>query len=87
LKEMGENYANTMNLDKGTHFGKLNTERHERDLKLAMELKQQMENEMEALTNNKDKNNAAFMAMTDLQTMISEAQRYRDEIESYHVKL
>lgn len=43
---MDENYSFKMTIDKGENFGKLGSDRYDRDLKLIEELKKQKEDEL-----------------------------------------
>ena len=84
---MEENYAYKMALDKGEAFGNLNTNRHERDLKLIEDLRDEKQNEKTKLIESRKKTDQEYMAMGELQGLINEAKNYEDEIEEMHVRL
>jgi hypothetical protein len=86
MKEMDENYRFKMQLDKGAAFGALYLHRHDRDTKLITDLRKKKQDEKQKLIDNREKTQTEYMAMTELQALITEANKYKDEIEDMHTK-
>ena len=86
-KEMQENYSNTMHLDKNDKFGKLKSDRFELDKKLTTEHEEQKTAEKTKVDDNRNQAEMAFKNMSDLQSLIKEANDYKSDIEDMHVKL
>lgn len=76
-----------MTLDKGKVIEETNQGRYERDLKLITEYKQKKLDELAKIKANRGDADAKFMGMGDLQALINEANKYKDEIEDMHVEL
>jgi len=76
-----------MALEKGEKIGALNNERHERDHKLLKQFEEAKIQEMQNIKDSRAKIEGEFKSMGDLQELIKEAERYRDEIEDAHVRL
>ena len=76
-----------MTIEKGDKFGALGNDRHELDKKLSKQFEEAKKQEIESITDNRSKLEGDFKSMNDLQELISEAVRYKDEIEDMHVKL
>lgn len=87
MREKGENYENTMKLEKGEKFGKLGEDRHVRDLKHITDLRNKISDTLNTTKTERTKVETEYQAMGELQKLIKEAQNYRDEIEDMHVKL
>ena len=86
MKEMDENYRFKMQLDKGVAFGALNLGRHDRDSKLISDLSATKQAEKQTLIEKREKTQQEYMAMAELQALIKEANKYKDEIEDMHTK-
>lgn len=87
MKEMEENYSYKMALDKSEAFGSLGTHRHERDLNLITNFRNEKADEKKKLLENRNKTHQEYMAMGELQGLINEGEKYKEEIEEMHVKL
>lgn len=83
-KESQENYKNKLNLDNTKEFGDLKHNRFNRDHKLISDFEDQKEAEAKGILDNRDKAQAEYMAMAELQKQISEAKKYTEEIEEMH---
>ena len=86
-KEMQENYHQKMALDKGEVFGVLNNSRFERDLKLNNDYKTEMTDQLKALADHRARLQTEFNGMADLQVLINDGEKFKEEIEDMHVKL
>ena len=76
-QEMKENYENKMKIDKGEQFEKLKTARHELELKLVTDFKNEKTEEQARIVDSRAKEKVAFESMNELQTFINEAKRYK----------
>lgn len=85
-KEMDENYRFKMTLDKGVAFGALHLHRHDRDTKLIADLRKEKQEENDRLVAAREKTQSDYMAMAELQALINEGNKYKEEIEVMHVK-
>ena len=75
-----------MTLDKGVATGALSNERYNRDLGLMSGLKQQKTDDKDKVVAERASTLQQYMGMSELQGLITEAQKYKDEIEEMHVK-
>ena len=87
MKEMEENYSYKMALDKSDAFGSLGTHRHDRDLRLITDFRNEKDDEKKKLVESRNKTHQEYMAMGELQGLINEGEKYKDEIEEMHVRL
>ena len=76
-----------MILNKGTEFGKFNTDRFTRDSKYIGDYLQAKSDELAKIQADRDKVNTEYMSMSELQAKIKEAEEYLREIEIFHVSL
>ena len=65
-KEAAENYENTMTLNKGTEFGKFNTDRFTRDSKFINDYLQAKQDELAKIQAEREKVHAEYMGMSEL---------------------
>lgn len=76
-----------MTLDKNEQFGSLNKDRHNRDFKLISGFRDQEESILKNTKEKRDREEAAYQAMAELQKLISDAKKFEEEIEIMHVEL
>lgn len=76
-----------MILNKGTEFGKYNTDRFTRDSKYIGDYLQAKADDLAKIQAEREKVKAEYMGMSELQAKIKEAEEYLREIEIFHVSL
>ena len=86
-REQEECYSNKMTLEKNEKIGALEKHRYERNLKLVNDMKNDYEKQKEDLKDNRAKVKAEFVGMQELQGLIDQENKYKQEIEEMHVKL
>lgn len=84
-REEEESYRQCMHIQKGKIMDDLNKHRHERDLKQIEQYRDYKQQELNTLIAEREKTDAAYMAMGELQGLITEAKQYTDDIEVMHV--
>lgn len=85
-KEEEESYKQTMVLQKGQVFDELNKHRYDRDLKQIEAFRDYKANELKQLQEDREKAHQDYMGMSELQTLITDAKQFADEIEEMHVE-
>ena len=85
-KEEDESYKQTMVLEKGAVFDALNKHRYERDLGQVTGFRDYKANELQTLQDERQKTDQQYMAMGELQGLITQAKDFAAEIEEMHVE-
>lgn len=80
-KEGADNYKFKMDLDKKAKFGELFTNRHTQDVTLLQDMLTKKRAELEGIKNKRNKAQADYMAMSELQNLITECSKTRQDIE------
>ena len=88
LKQEGNlHYDSKMTLDKNEQFGALNSARQIRDQKLSKDWELKETDERDQLVQKRDKERSQFMGMSELQTLINDATKFKTEIEEMHIQI
>jgi hypothetical protein len=75
-----------MTLHKGKATGDLSKFRYDRDLKLIETLETKKTEERDKVVTERDTVDKAYLGMAELQALITEAKKYKDEIEEMHTE-
>lgn len=85
-KEEDDGYKQTMVLEKGRVTDELDKHRYDRDLAQIQGFRDYKAEELQRLQTEREQANQQYMAMGELQGLITEAERYAAEVEEMHVE-